>query len=198
LLKVSDPVPTTRVTSPRRPRCAIECTWRGWRIEPELEQCDQCVLRGPSEAAPAESVASAALRTGLRAWRLHQSQCCGRRGALRVRQRRGVCYVAGDGIHMWQFERSRPEGRARRRATRRWWHRRRTHWVEHGVRHVCMSCARRQLWRDDGGSLRQTTAARLSGRRLPLKMQLTPREDVPGGGDIATPWNVLSWCQLHL
>ena len=66
-----------------------------------------------------------------------------------------------DGIHMWQFERNRPEGRAR--ATRRQWHRRGTHWVEHGVRHGCMSCARGQLWRDEG-SLRQTTA-RLSGRR---------------------------------
>ena len=28
--------------------------------------------------------------------------------------------------------------------------------MEHGVRHVCMSCARGQLWRDEG-SLRQTT-----------------------------------------
>eukprot|EP00966_Prymnesium_polylepis_P101411 2348466-Prymnesium_polylepis.1 len=38
-----------------------------------------------------------------------------------------------------------------------------THWVEHDVRHGCMSCARGQLWRDEG-SLRQTTA-RLLGRR---------------------------------
>jgi hypothetical protein len=118
----------------------------------------RAVCCGPSEAAPAESVASAALRTGLRAWRLRLHP------ASRVlwTSRSGSGAVCrSDGIRMWQFERSRPEGRAR--ATRRQWHRRGTHWVEHDVRHGCMSCARGQLWRDEG-SLRQTTA-RLSGRR---------------------------------
>eukprot|EP00966_Prymnesium_polylepis_P034864 810774-Prymnesium_polylepis.1 len=68
---------------------------------------------------------------------------------------------------MWQFERSRPEGRAR--ATRKRWHRRGTHWVEHGVRHVCMSFPRARAAVAGQGSLRQTTA-RLSAqsRRLPL------------------------------
>ena len=92
-----------------------------------------------------------------------------------------VCRSDADGIHMWQFERSRPEGRAR--ATRRQWHRRGTHWVEHGVRHGCMSCARGQLWRDEAACGRQQLVCRAGGAEQTLAAKDAADERTFQGGD---------------
>ena len=134
----------------------------------------RAVCCGPSEAAPAESVASAALRAGLRAWRLHPSQCGGRRA-----QAAAQCVAAMDTCG--SVERSRPEGRAR--ATKRRWHPRGTHWVEHGVRLVCMSCARGQLWRDEAACGRHQLVCRAGGAEQTLAAGDAADERTSQGGD---------------
>eukprot|EP00966_Prymnesium_polylepis_P219942 5088050-Prymnesium_polylepis.1 len=172
LRHLARPICTIRLTSPLclglRKGCVLRFVWStvlsrfGRTVLRWRSSLDQCAAGlGIWEAAPAESVASAALRAGLRALRLHPSQCCGRRA-----QAAAQCIAALDTCG--SVERSRPEGRAR--ATERRWHRRVTHWVEHGVRAaaVCMSCARGQLWRDEAACGRHQLVCRAGGAEQTL------------------------------
>ena len=130
----------------------------------------RAVCCGPSEAAPAESVASAALRTGLRAWRLHPSQCCGRRAQAAAR-----CVAAMPRWNSHVAVREEPPGgtcESHQKAVASTRDALGGAWCAACVHELCSRAAvagRGQPAADNSSSVGQEAQS----RRLPLKMQLT-------------------------